>query len=76
MFHEPSLQSNISIQKAKEKGNLQCIEGLDQVDLFGDENGNFGRLALNVLPCNFGEEKEGDVPEDNQSCIANLTEQI
>ena len=44
------------------------------VKIFGEENEDFGRLALLALPCNFGLEP-GEIPEDNPECITDLEEQ-
>lgn len=51
----------------KEDGNLYCLDDISQVEIFGSENADFGRINILLLPCNFGYEP-GVQPPDNPDC--------
>ena len=73
-FYPPSSTSSISIKNAIARGNLYCLDNPEEVKQFGEENGDFGRFAALVLPCNFGLEP-GEVPADNPECTSTQAEQ-
>lgn len=66
-FYEPSDHFKSEINTVKQLETLWCLDDYSQVDLFGNENGDFGRLNILVLPCNFGL-VPGEKPQDNALC--------
>ena len=60
-FYEPASQYRDSITRARERATLYCIRNPEVAQLFGNENEDFGRINVLVLPCNFGLEP-GEVP--------------
>ena len=66
-FYEPSEHYSPMITRLKQSQTLWCLDEPDQIELFGNENTDFGRLNLMVLPCNFGL-RPGEVPRDNPRC--------
>ena len=43
--------------------------------MYGNENEDYSRLAVNVYPCNFGYDP-GVVPSDNPTCVIDKEKQI
>ena len=77
-FYPPALQSEIGIQRLKERGNLLCIADYSMLELHGHENHenvDFGRLAVILHPCNDGLE-EGEPHPTNPNCELTLQKQI
>ena len=74
-FYPPALQSEVAIQRIKERGNLFCIADYSTLELFGNENEDFGRLAVILHPCNDGLE-EGEPHPTNPNCELTLEKQI